>query len=1137
MILESGYYKEIIKKLDILKKHENASFIFIGIQTAFLVALSIFFSFSLLELIGHFNSTFRTIFFFIFLLISIGAIVFLFIIPLCRYLNILSRPNYYLAADQVGKNFPEIKDDLLNAMQLVSQKDSNNFYSDKLIDAAFIEVYKRSKDIRFESIVDFKKGKKLLIYTTTIAALFSIITFTVPGLHAASNRLINFNKEFIPPAKFYFIIEPGNLHVTKGEDVSILVRVKGKVPSEINLALKDNDQTGFKIERLYPDSLGNYNYQRKAVRNSFKYFALAENIKSDEFDIEVIDRPIVKTFEIIVAPPAYSKLPQINQKENGNITALTGSIVNLYLSSTKKLRKAELVFSDTIMQRSIKENSSLSLTNAGEKANGKFRIKGDSEYKMVLTDEAGNQNLSPIVYSIKSLPDLFPTIDVISPNRNVSLANDNRLPLFLKIADDYGFLKLLLHYRLSSSKYEAPENDFKSLEISFDKKLKESDISYVWNLSPLNLAVEDIVSYYLEIFDNDNVGGPKSAKSSVFTVRVPSLDEILAKAEDTQSQAEQDLTNTLKEAEELKRNLENIDQDLKKDKRELTWEEKEKIQESLDKFEELQQKTDDVSRQLEKMQQELQQNNLLSKETLEKYMELQELMEQLTGEEMKKAMEQMQKMLQSLNRQQTQDALQNLKMDEERFQKSIERTINLLKRIQIEQKVDELVKRTENLAEKQKELQEKSNQNNFKDQESREKLGEKQNEITNEFEKLDDEMKKLSDKMKDLKDMPKEELDKIIEQSEKQENSELSQEASQNLIQNQMQSAMQKQQQLSRNSKEMNQNLQQLQESIRRNNQLQTFTDMMKIMDNILTLSNQEEDLKKESKDMDYNSNSFNENAEKQSSIRKNLENILKQMSDLSQKTFAITPEMGKSLGDAKREMMKSIQAMQNRNGEMASQSQANAMESLNEAATLMKGSMDAMMQGSGQGGMMSLMQQLQMLSQQQMNLNNLTQMLQQGQQGKLSPEQQAQLERFAQQQELIRKSIQQLNKEARESGISKKIPSNLERIMNEMREVVSDMNTEKLDDELIQKQERILSRMLDAQRSVNERDFEKKRESQTGDNIVRESPEELNLTSEKGKNKLRDELNRTAREGYLKDYEILIRKYFEALQKENIKN
>jgi hypothetical protein len=356
-------------------------------------------------------------------------------------------------------------------------------------------------------------------------------------------------------------------------------------------------------------------------------------------------------------------------------------------------------------------------------------------------------------------------------------------------------------------------------------------------------------------------------------------------------------------------------------------------------------------------------------------------------------------------------------------------------------------------------------------------------------------------------------------------------------MQNNMQQAMQKQQQLTRNSSEMNRNLQQLQQSITKNNQLQTFTDMMKILDNILTLSKQEESLKKASEKMEYSSGEFNRNAEKQNSIQKSLDNILKQMSELSQKTFAVTPEMGKSLGDAKREMMKSTQAMQNRNGNMASQSQAEAMKSLNEAASYMKSSMDAMMQGSGQGGMMSLMQQLQMLSQQQMNLNNLTQMLQQGENGKLSPEQQTQLQRLAQQQELIRKSIQQLNQEAKQSGISKKIPSSLENIMNEMREVVSDMNTEKLDDNLIQKQERILSRMLDAQRSVNERDFEKKRESQTGENLVRESPPELNLSSDSGKDKLRDELNRSVREGYLRDYEVLIRKYFEALQKENITN
>ena len=52
-----------------------------------------------------------------------------------------------------------------------------------------------------------------------------------------------------------------------------------------------------------------------------------------------------------------------------------------------------------------------------------------------------------------------------------------------------------------------------------------------------------------------------------------------------------------------------------------------------------------------------------------------------------------------------------------------------------------------------------------------------------------------------------------------------------------------------------------------------------------------------------------------------------------------------------------------------------------------------------------------------------------------------------------------------------------------------------------------------------------------------RKSPAELNLSSERGKDLIKDELNKAGREGYSKDYENLIRKYFEALQSEKIKN
>ncbi|MGB5530620.1 MAG: hypothetical protein WBQ32_11695, partial [Ignavibacteriaceae bacterium] len=80
-----------------------------------------------------------------------------------------------------------------------------------------------------------------------------------------------------------------------------------------------------------------------------------------------------------------------------------------------------------------------------------------------------------------------------------------------------------------------------------------------------------------------------------------------------------------------------------------------------------------------------------------------------------------------------------------------------------------------------------------------------------------------------------------------------------------------------------------------------------------------------------------------------------------------------------------------------------------------------------------------------------------------------------------------------------------------------------------------ILSKLLDAQRSINERDYEKERESRSSETILRESPAELDLTNPNALNKIRDELNKAVKEGYLRDYEDLIRKYYESLQKEDI--
>ncbi len=1126
---ESKYYKEIIDKLERLVKREYALAASIGIQKSLALSLFVFTFLVLTEMLAHFSSSVRTILYFIFILLSVSSLLVLFLNPILKYFKILRRTNYFEAAKKVGEKFPAIKDDLINSMQLVSVQKPEAQYSKGLIEAAFINAYNKIKYSDFASVISFKKAKELFLYFAGLVVFCSVLLAFVPGLNAATYRLIHYNREFIPPPKFIFEVEPGNSKVTKGDNIKITIGVTGQVPRRIYLATRNVEQTNFELQQLYPDSLGKFYYVIPAVRLSFKYYVASGNIKSDTYEIEVIDRPIIKTMDLIITSPSYSKIPPIQQKDNGNVTALMGSVVDLKVSSTKNLKSARFEFDDTT-------NKGLEVN--GNEAQGKFIVKKEMNYHIILTDKNGNNNLEPIEYSVKPLYDAYPTIEMIAPNKDVNLPNDNRVGLAAKISDDFGFTKLILHYRLSSSRYEKVQNDFKSIEIPINKNQTEEEADYIWNLSGLNLSSEDVVTYYLEVFDNDFVSGPKPAKTSTFNIRVPSLNEILNQASDVQNQSENDLQETFKEAEDLKQKLNDIKNELRQDKKDISWQEKQKIEQAAEQFKKLQDKVNNVGKNIAKMQQNLQQNNLMSKETLQKYMELQKLFNEISTDEMKKAMEQLQNALQNLSRQMTQNAMDKFTFNEEQFKQTIERTLNLLKRIQVEQKVDELVKRTEQISKQQNDVQNKTKSLNSQSSSERNQLGERQKEISKELNEFSKQLDELSKKASELNNLPKDQLQQIQKDFQQQQNEQLSQQASNDIQQSQNRKAQQNQTQISQNMGNMKKQLQNFQKSMNQQGQMQAFKDMMKITSNLIMLSKQQEKLQNQTRQMNPGSSQFDKDARQQNEIRHNLDNIMQQMSQLSQKTFAITPEMGKALGDAQRQMDESMQGLQNRNGMSASSNQGEAMKSLNEAADMMKNSMEQMMQnGGGGGGMMSFMQQLQKMSGMQMDLNNLTQMLQQAMKGNLSMQQQAEMQRLAQQQDVIRKSLQQLNKEAMRSGEARKIPADLNEIAKRMEEVVKNMTADQLNEKTVQQQEHILSRLLDAQRSINERDYENKRVGPIGKDMNVQSPAELNLSTQKEKNKIKDELNRAVQEGYSKDYENLIRKYYKALEKENVNN
>lgn len=86
------------------------------------------------------------------------------------------------------------------------------------------------------------------------------------------------------------------------------------------------------------------------------------------------------------------------------------------------------------------------------------------------------------------------------------------------------------------------------------------------------------------------------------------------------------------------------------------------------------------------MTQQMKQQNVLSDKTMEKYLELQQLLQQLDASELQKTLKQLQQQMPNISKEQLQQAMQNVTFSEERFRQSIERTLNLLSACKLNKK-------------------------------------------------------------------------------------------------------------------------------------------------------------------------------------------------------------------------------------------------------------------------------------------------------------------------------------------------------------------------------------------------------------------------------------------------------------------
>ncbi len=1036
--------------------------------------------------------------------------------------------DFTVIALEIGKIFPEIRDELANTYNLMISDDEQNI-SQSLSRAAIIQTLQRYGDIDFKQKItlhDFLPKPSL--YIPLIIGSLILFFFQSDIIIHSSKRLLNPLNDYLKISAYEFDVMPGNADVIKGSIINFRVRYNGPVITGGQVILDKDKRNTIELVKENEYYLGKIS----AVKKSFDYHILVnvlnkrkygEEIISKVYHVKVLIPPSAQKFDVSITPPSYTSLPKEFLNRNiGDISSLPGSLIELKLTANKILKFAEIQF---------QSGKKIPLIVKGKAANGSFYLINDDRYKIVLQDTSGQININPIEYRLQTLPDNIPFVDITKPGEDIEVTPDIELPLTIKAEDDFGLTKAFLVYQILHEDSSNNEQEKKVRLMLNNNRENRQEIYYLWDFNKLPLAFGESIKYFARIHDNNNVSGPGIGKSRTYYIRFPSIDDIFDSFTQNENENIDEMKDVQEQSEDLKKKLEEIDRELKKNKK-LDWQAKQKLEQSLEQQKELHNKVDKVQKDIEKMIEKLDKNNLISEEVLEKYMKLQEMFKDLASPELLEAMKQLQKQIDKSNPNDVQKALGKFKLNQEAFNESINRTMELLKQVQFEQQMDRLVQKSKSMTEQQKKISEKSKEKSPSEKDLKNLYNmQKQQE-----ENLQSLHKDLQEFMKNPRLNKFNESKKLLNRADDKLQSGKMQEGikqiEQNIANSDLNNAQKNSDIVQQDMKSLQKILEEAQKKINEQGKADVKKEILSIMKQMLELSKGQENLYTETNRSSDYSIRQRELAEKQGEILSNFQHTISDVIELSKKTFFIDPKISKSMARAQTGMQRSLRGLTERGqGSQAARDQQNAMAGLNDSFMKMQSSKGKLSKSSSGTGFEEFMEQLTQMADGQGQINEQSMTLCNKPGGMLPSQQQQMAGRLAAEQRALQQALEKMSGEM---GNRNDMLGRIGDVAGEMEEVIQDLIKNNVNRKTIERQRQILSRLLDAQRSAQQREYSKKRKAEIAKQYNTNDPGEIKNIYDMDKKNLEEALNRALKEGYSQDYKKLIEKYFKTLENDN---
>lgn len=1054
MSLKKKHNKEVYQKLHQFTRRYYLNNL---LQSAgiFIVTSSVLaIVFSLGEyLLRNANNT-RAALFYVYFVLELVGFVYLIIIPLLRIWGRAGVMSEEGMSKLIGNRNKDVKDKLLNILMLSDMSKDN----DNTILLAAIE--QKSKEISrfpFHLSASFKKGIKFLnIAGITLLALI-VMGMSFPNVvNYGTKRIIFYNENIEPPAPFSFELQ-NNLQAIRNERLEIVTKLSGEVlPSKVFIEIDGLQKPTSKI------GVDEFDFNINRVSEAFSFRFFAEGYYSEVFEVEVLDRPAIVNFEIEVDYPKYLNKDREIIENIGNLTIPEGTLLNWKIRTNASSR-VDLNFDDKAIKLSVSQHL-VSFDSV---------LQRDVAYTISASGQNGLVSDS-INYLIDVIPDRRPSIIVHELRDSLNAQSQ----FFGQYDDDYGISSFRFAYLLN----EDNKPRYKQLRSTQNPENQEFIYEVDWN--DWDLKKGDKVKCYFEVWDNDGIKGPKVARSNYFTFGLENEEELINKKEALSDDLDEKLEEAVEDAKKLNEEVEELREEIIQNKK-MDWNEKQKIEDLLRQNEALKEKLKDIeNKNAQKKNLEKRLNH--SDEILKKSDELQELLEKILDEDLLEKLKELEDLMEQMSRDDLNESVEDIQMSNEQLEKELDRSLELFRQLEFEMKLEEVTKELDALEKKQSELKEEVLKEGVQE-DSREK----QEALNEKFDDWQEKMEDLNEKNEKLENQK--EMDDMKE--ERQETEESMQKAKESLEKNQKKNSSKNQQDAQDKMSQMKDDLNALQASME-SQSMEDLQSLRNTLENLLELSFNQEALLDEMKGMAGNDPRFNDLTKDQRGVLEGMKVVEDSLNALSKRIVQLEPIIRREVSSSKRNMEKAIRSMTERDVRSISVKQQGAMTSLNNLAVLLDEVVDQiqqqMMQSSGQcskpgSSKPSSSSMKQMQKQLNEQIEKMKQAMEEGKQKGDKPGKQnsgrskqdaESLAKMASEQAKIREELRKL-----EESSSQKDAKELKKIGDMMEETEREIVNRQITRETLMRQEKILTKLLEAENAERERDTEERRESETGEN------------------------------------------------------